>query len=167
MTGDGGLAEMGQVLAGRSLPGKLERLREVAGRMAEGEPTDADATEQTALLWPGYFAEPTAAPPPPPEMRVSVAANTGTVTSMFEHLAAGFAESLGTIRVPVIFVLGAQSPMPVSQGERAAALIPSAQVRVIAAAGHLPWVEHPGCVAEALASIRGLTAVIRDVGYGS
>jgi pimeloyl-ACP methyl ester carboxylesterase len=91
-------------------------------------------------------------------MRISATAHIGTISSLFEHLGAGFAEAVGAINVPVIFVLGAHSPMPVSQGEQAAALIPSAQVRVIPAAGHLPWVEHPGCVADALASIRTLTA---------
>jgi proline iminopeptidase len=158
VTGDGGIPEMGQALASRLLPGASERMEAMAERTADRGPTDADATEQTALLWPGYFAEPATAPPWPPQMRVSATAHIGTISSLFEHLGAGFAESVGAINVPVIFVLGAHSPMPVSQGEQAAALIPSAQVRVIPAAGHLPWVEHPGCVADALASIRTLTA---------
>jgi pimeloyl-ACP methyl ester carboxylesterase len=156
VTGDGGLAEMGRALAGRLLPGAPERMEQMAERMAGREPTDAEVTEQTALLWPGYFAEPATAPPWPPQMRVSVAAYTGTISSFFEHLAAGFGESVGAIKVPVIFILGARSPMPASLGEQAAALIPSAQVRVIPAAGHLPWLERPGCVADALASIRAL-----------
>jgi pimeloyl-ACP methyl ester carboxylesterase len=41
-----------------------------------------------------------------------------------------------------------------TQGEEAAALIPSAQVAVIPAAGHLPWIEHPGCIADVLATLR-------------
>jgi len=156
VTGDGGLAEMGAALAGRLLPGAAQRLQETAARMDGREPADADVTEQIALLWPGYFAEPATAPPWPPGMRVSAAANAGTIASLFEHLAAGFAGSVAAISVPVIVILGAQSPMPVSQGEETAALIPSAQVRVIPAAGHLPWLEHPGCVADALASLRAL-----------
>lgn len=154
-TGDGGVTDLAAALTERLLPGAAERL--AAARMADHEPTDADVTEQTALLWPGYFAEPATAPPWPPAMRVSAAAYAGTMASVFEHLTAGFAESVGAISVPAIFVLGAQSPMPVSHGEQTAALIPSAQVRVIPAAGHLPWVEHPGCVADALASMRTLT----------
>ena len=157
VTGDGGLADMGGALAARLLPGAAERLEQAAARMADHGPADADVTEQTALLWPGYFADPRAAPPWPPSMRVSAAAYAGTMASVFDHLAAGFAESVAAINVPVIFVLGAQSPMPVSQGEQAAARIPSARVRVIPAAGHLPWLEHPGCVADALASIQALT----------
>jgi len=152
VTGSGGVAEMGQALIDRLSPGGRDRLQEIAGRMSADGPTDDLATEQTAVLWPGYFADPATAPPWPPTMRVSVAVNAGTTGSMFEQLAAGFAESLGSIAVPVTFVLGEQSPMPLTQGEEAAALIPSAQVRKIPAAGHLPWVEHPGCIADVLAT---------------
>ena len=53
-----------------------------------------------------------------------------------------------------MFVLGAQSPMPVSQGQQTAALLPQAEVEIIPGAGHLPWHERPGCVAAALAGIR-------------
>jgi proline iminopeptidase len=154
--GDGGIAEMGQAMVDRLLPGALARMQEMAGQMARREPADTDATEQTALQWPGYFAEPAAAPPWPPQMRVSLAACAGTVASVAGHLAAGFAGSPGAISVPVAFVLGAQSPLPVSQGQQTAALIPSAEVTVIPAAGHLPWIEQPGCVADALASVRAL-----------
>jgi pimeloyl-ACP methyl ester carboxylesterase len=134
--GDGGAAAMGQAMVERLLPAQLEHLQEAAARQAGREPTDADATELTALLWPGYFADPGTAPPWPPQLRVSVAAYTGTFGSVAQHLAAGFADSLGAITIPVIFVLGAQSPMPLSQGEQTAALIPSAEVSVIPAAGH-------------------------------
>ena len=154
VTGDGGVAKMGEVLIGRLLPGSLQRLREIAGRMAAGVPTDADATEQTVLLWPGYFAEPTAAPPAPPEMRVSVAAHAGAMTSMLDTWRRASPSHWAPSACPSSSSSAVQSPMAVSQGEQAAELIPSAQVRVIPAAGHLPWAEHPGCVADALASIR-------------
>jgi proline iminopeptidase len=158
VTGDGGVPEMGQALIDRLSPVGRDRLSEIAGRMSADGPTDDTATEQSAVLWPGYFAEPATAPAWPPTMRVSVAANTETMGSMFERLATGFAGSLSGITVPVIFVLGEQSPMSVTQGEEAAALIPSAQVAVVPAAGHLPWVEHPGCIADALASLRARMA---------
>ena len=157
VTGDGGITEMGQALIDRLAAGGHDRLQEIAGRMAADGPTDDAVTQQTALLWPGYFAEPAAAPPCPPTMRVSVAAYMGTTGSLLEHLASGFAGSLSGITAPVIFVLGEQSPMPVAQGKEAAALIPSAQVRMIPAAGHLPWVEQPGCIADALASLQATT----------
>jgi pimeloyl-ACP methyl ester carboxylesterase len=156
--GDGGLGAMGQTLMDRALPEAVGRLQEVAARMSADGPTDDAAIEQLALLWPGYFADPAAAPPWPARMRVSAAVNAATVGSMFERLASGFAESVAGITAPAIFVLGEQSPIPHIQGEQTAALFRSAKVRVIPAAGHLPWVEHPGCVAGALADIRATTA---------
>jgi pimeloyl-ACP methyl ester carboxylesterase len=158
--GDGGVAEVGRALSARLLPAAMQSMEEMARKLAGAEPTDADATHQLALLWPGYYAEPATAPPMPPKLRISQAGNAGTFASVTEHLAAGFAEALHAIAVPVIFVLGAQSPMPLSQGEQTAALIPSAEVEVIPAAGHLPWHEQPGCVAAALARIR---ARLRDL----
>ena len=153
---DGGLGAMGQALMERALPDAVARLHEAAERVGADGPTDDEATEQLALLWPGYFADPVAAPPPPPGLRVSAPVNMAAVGSMFEHLASGFAESVAGITAPAILILGQQSPIPNIQGEQTAALIPSAQVRVIPGGGHLPWVEQPGCVADALADLRAL-----------
>jgi pimeloyl-ACP methyl ester carboxylesterase len=153
VTGDGGTGAMGQALMDRVLPGAVDRVRELGERMAVDGPTDDDATELTSLLWPGYFADPAAAPPWPSWMRCSTAANVGTIGSLAEHFVAGLAESVAGIAVPAIFVLGQQSPIPNAAGQETAALMPSAQVRVVPAAGHLPWVEQPGCVAEALADL--------------
>jgi proline iminopeptidase len=157
VTGDGGTGAMGQALMDRVLPGALDRVRELGEAMAVDGPTDDIATELTSLLWPGYFADPATAPPWPPWMRCSAAANMATLGSLAEDLGSGLAESVARIAVPAIFLLGRQSPIPNTAGEETAALIPSAQVRVIPAAGHLPWVEHPGCVAAALADLRALT----------
>ena len=66
----------------------------------------------------------------------------------------GFGGRLKEITAPAVFVLGERSPMPVSQGEQTAALLPGAEVRVVPGAGHLPWHERPGCVADAAGWIR-------------
>jgi proline iminopeptidase len=152
--GDGGLKEMSQQLRSRLAPAAAAQLAEVDARLDGPDPTDADALESLTLLWPGYFAVPAAAPPVPPRMRIALAAYGPTFASAAEHLAGGFGEKLGEVRASVVFVLGERSPMPVSQGEQTAALLPSAEVHVIPGAGHLPWHEQPGCVAAALASIR-------------
>jgi pimeloyl-ACP methyl ester carboxylesterase len=151
--GDGGAADVGAALASRLLPEAAGRLQQIAAELGDAEPDDDIASEQLGLVWPGYFADPSAAPAPG-DLRVSVAAHQGTVASVTEHLAAGFAGRLAEISVPVISVLGERSPMPVSQGEQTAALIPGAEVRIIQGAGHLPWHERPGCVADALASVQ-------------
>jgi len=154
---DGGLVEMGQNLGSRLLPSALDQYAEVAARLATPEPTDDDMLESLRLLWPGYFADPQAAPALPSFMRASVGAYAGTFASVAELQASGLGERLGGIEAPAVFVLGEKSPMPVSQGERTAALLPRAEVQVVPAAGHLPWHEQPGCVAAALARISELT----------
>jgi proline iminopeptidase len=152
--GDGGVAEMGQHLVDRLSPAAAARFGEVAARLGGPDPTDADALESLTLLWPSYFADPAAALPFPPDMKTSLEAYTGTFASVAEHLADGFGAKLRQVQVAAVFVLGEQSPMPVSQGQQTAALLPAAEVVVGPGAGHQPWSERPGCVAAALAGIR-------------
>jgi pimeloyl-ACP methyl ester carboxylesterase len=87
-------------------------------------------------------------------MRTSLEGYRETFASVAEQLAGGFGEQLRQLKVPAVFVLGGQSPMPLSQGQQTAALMPSAEVVVVPGAGHLPWHERPGCVAAALETIR-------------
>jgi proline iminopeptidase len=152
--GDGGVAEMGRHLVDRLSPAAVAQFGEVAARLGGPDPTDADALESLSLLWPGYFADPAAAPPIPPHMKTSLEAYRQTFASVAEHLASGFGDKLREVQVPTVFVLGDRSPMPVSQGQQSAALLPNAEVVVVPDAGHLPWHERPGCVASALAGIR-------------
>lgn len=150
VVGDGGVAELSQELTARLLPGARDRMERLAGEMGD-QPTDELASEQQRLLWPGYFADPAAAPGA--DLRLSVAAHLGARASIDAHQSAGFADALAGLTMPVVSVLGERSPLPVSQGKQTAALIPGADVRVIPGAGHLPWHEQPGCVAAALASV--------------
>lgn len=156
--GDGGVGEMGQNLGLRLLPAAVAEYSEVAARLAGPDPTDEDMLASLRLLWPGYFADPGTAPPIPSFMRASPEPYVATFASVAEHLAAGFGDKLRALRPPAVFVLGASSPMPPSQGEQTAALLPASEVQVIPGAGHLPWHEQPGCLRAALARLRELTA---------
>ncbi len=150
--GDGGASELGAALTTRLRQASAKKMQDLLAELGDSAPTDEFVGRQFDLLWAGYFADPGNAPAPP-ELRFSADTNVATMASVREHLADGFAESLRSIIAPVISVLGAQSPMPVSQGERTAALIANAEVRAIPEAGHLPWYEKPGCVAAALADV--------------
>jgi len=154
--GDGGVAEMGQNLVDRLLPDAVSRFGEVAARLAGPAPTDADVLASLTLLWPGYYADPATAPSVPPHLRASLEGYTGTFASVAWHLANGLSGALSEIQAPAVFVLGELSPMPTSQGQQTAALLPEAEVTVIPAAGHLPWYEQPGCVSDALSRIQTL-----------
>jgi pimeloyl-ACP methyl ester carboxylesterase len=163
--GDGGVSELGQEMVHRLPPGAVTRYQELAGRMSGPDVSDSDMLASLTLLWPGYFAQPETAPAIPAGMRASIAGYAGTFASVAAHLADGsLARGLREVRVPALFLLGAQSPMPVSQGQQTAALVPESEVVIVPAAGHLPWHEQPGCVAGALARIRGRAGDLEPAG---
>ncbi|MGD0558260.1 MAG: alpha/beta hydrolase [Streptosporangiaceae bacterium] len=152
---DGGMTALGQRLAEGLPPESMTTYAELGQRLSGPEPSDEDATAWLRLLWPQYFADPAAALPYPPSLRLSLAVNAQTNASVLESLANGFASTLKSVTVPAVFLLGERSPMPVSQGEQTAALLPDATVRVVPGAGHLVWYEVPDSVAEALATVSG------------
>jgi pimeloyl-ACP methyl ester carboxylesterase len=149
--GDGGLMAAAKELEARILPSNRARADEVTQYLATQAATEDLVTETLALRWPGYYADPATAPPFPLSMRLSIRANQETLASLFDELGNGaFATALTTLTMPTAFVLGEKSPVPHRCGEATAATIPDAEVALIAGAGHLPWHEHPGCVADAL-----------------
>jgi len=153
-SGDGGLVELAEELEKRLPANAATRAEAIAARLSGPDPSDADATESLALRWPGYFADPSAAPPLPSDFRVSLVSNGATVGSLFEALDGTFSQSLGRVDLPAVFVLGGESPLRPRNGQQAAELMPDAEVVIVAGAGHLPWVEAPGCVASALSRLK-------------
>jgi proline iminopeptidase len=152
--GDGGLVAAAEALEARILPSNRARADELDEYLATHTPTDDDVTEALALRWPGYFADPPAAPAFPATMRLSLVANEEAITSMMTELEQGsFAIALATVAIPAAFVLGGKSPVPHRCGEATAATMRDAEVTVIPEAGHLPWHEHPGCISAALARL--------------
>jgi pimeloyl-ACP methyl ester carboxylesterase len=70
-----------------------------------------------------------------------------TMTSVREHFEAGTLErGLTALETPALFIHGEGDPMPMKATTESAALIPGAKVKVIAHAGHFPWLEQPGVV---------------------
>lgn len=148
--GDGGAVAMAETLAARLLPQNLERAAEIGERIASGELSDELGAEYLALQWPGYFARPEQAPPPPPGLLLNLICNGETMASVFEELANGFAERLTRCEVPVELVVGQRSPIPVAVSEQTAELLRRSRMTIVPDAGHLPWHEQPGCVRQAL-----------------
>jgi pimeloyl-ACP methyl ester carboxylesterase len=155
--GDGGSAAFEAELYARIPEAARQRVRALESLENEGQVTEADALESLRLVWPGYFAEPAHAPPMP-LMRLSLPAQAlfGEIVSALPGLEA----SLPGVTVPVGVLTGARSPMPAQEaGFATAARIPGAWAASVPQAGHLPWIEAPGCVA---AAMRRLTS-----GHGS
>ena len=124
------------------------RARELDELSMHGGADDALALEGMRLVWPAYFAD-AAAAPPMPELRMASARSAQMYPSILAELPA-LEAGLAHIRVPVGFVHGARSPMPVAASTDGAERIPDAWVDVVDGAGHFIWVEAPGAVRESL-----------------
>jgi pimeloyl-ACP methyl ester carboxylesterase len=147
--GDGGGAEFEQEIFRRTPEEDRRRAQELDERAMRGEGTEADVQESMRLVWPAYFAQPERTLPFP-GLGVSIAAYSGLWESIVEELPR-LAERLAQITVPLGFIAGERSPMPVEAAAAATArAVPGAWVEVVAGAGHFPWFERPGSVRAAL-----------------
>ena len=151
--GDGRWPEFDEEIFRRTPERVRARARELDELMAAGEADDELALEAMRLVWAAYFADPERAPPMP-ELRIASERSAEMGRSILEELPA-LEAGLPRIRVPVGFVHGSRSPMPVAASTDAAERIPGAWVEVVEGAGHFVWVEAPGAVR---ASLRRLTA---------
>jgi proline iminopeptidase len=150
---DGGAIAMVEALVARLLPENRQRAAEVGERIAGGDHSEEIGAEFVALQWPGHFAEPARASPPPPGLAVNLTCNGETMASVFGELESGFGDRLTGCEVAVELVVGQRSPIPVTVSERTAELLPKSHITIVSDAGHLPWYEQPGCVRAALARL--------------
>jgi pimeloyl-ACP methyl ester carboxylesterase len=150
--GDGCWPEFDEEMFRRTPEGLRARARELDELTTAGAADDELALEQMRIVWPAYFADPEQAPPMP-ELRMASECSAQMGQSILAELPA-LEAGLPQIKVPVGFVHGSKSPMPVAASTGAAERIPDAWVDVIPGAGHFVWVEAPGAVR---ASLRRLT----------
>jgi pimeloyl-ACP methyl ester carboxylesterase len=106
-------------------------------------------------LWPGYFADPLAAPPLPEDVIVAPEVND----ALFADVARLFAEralekGLPQVGCPALHVIGRYSPIDPSNNEATAALMPRGETELLDC-GHFCWLEQPG---SATAATRRLLA---------
>lgn len=151
--GDGRWPEFDEEIFRRTPEPVRARAREIDELMTAGGADDELAVEGMRLVWPAYFADPEHAPAMP-ELRIASERSAQMGASILAELPA-LEAGLPGIRVPVGFVHGSQSPMPVAASTDGAERIPGAWVEVVDGAGHFVWVEAPGAVRTAL---RRLTA---------
>ncbi len=151
--GDGRWPEFDEEILRRTPESVRARAREIDELATAGAADDELALEGMRLVWPAYFAEPERAPPMP-ELRIASERSAEMVPSILAELPA-LEAGLPQIRVPVGFVHGSGSPMPLGASRDGAERIPGAWLEVVEGAGHFVWVEAPGAVRAAL---RRLTA---------
>jgi pimeloyl-ACP methyl ester carboxylesterase len=148
--GDGGMAAFEAEMLARTPEQHRARAAELDAQSMRGEGTEADGLEALRLLWPAYFADPPTAPPMPP-MRLSLAA-----AALMEDVVTalpGLEKSLPDIRVPLGVLVGARSPIPPEAGLSSAERVPGGWGISVPDAGHLPWLESPGCVVAAMSRL--------------
>ncbi len=127
-----GLEEFNKELRSRLPTEDVERAETLEGR------------ERLALLWPGYFPDPSNVPEMP-DWESGAECNTQTFVSIHQHFEAGtLAAALPELGLPALFVHGEDDPFPAYVSERTAALIPRAQLVEMPGIGHFPWLEQPG-----------------------
>lgn len=146
--GDGRWPEFDEEIFRRTPEAVRAQARELDELAMAGEADHELALEGMRLVWPAYFADPERAPPMP-ELRIAGARSAEMVPSILAELPA-LEAGLPQIRVPVGFVHGSRSPMPLAASTDAAERIPGAWVEVVEGAGHFIWVEVPGAVRSAL-----------------
>jgi pimeloyl-ACP methyl ester carboxylesterase len=159
---DGGLSVFSAEMEARLRDEVRGRALELDARDDRGEASDAEAIESLGLFWPGYFADPAAAPPMPP-MSTNRAASRGLWADLRVRLPA-LEAALPQIDVPVGVLVGGRSPMPAqAAGVATARRIPGAWWVAVPDGGHFTWVEAPGCVLDAMRRLAaGLPAPAPD-----
>jgi pimeloyl-ACP methyl ester carboxylesterase len=131
------------------------RVREIEAKEEAGTATPEESLEDFRLVWPSYFADPPSAPPMP-DMDMAVEPFTATMASIAEHSEAGtLMRGLPAVppKIPVLFLHGAASPMPLRASTDTAALIPRARVEIIEGAGHFIWLERPDELRDAVCQL--------------
>jgi pimeloyl-ACP methyl ester carboxylesterase len=151
--GDGRWPEFDEEIFRRTPEAHRARARELDELSMAGQADDELALEGMRLVWRAYFADPERAPPMP-ELRMASERSGEMVQSIQAELPA-LEAGLPGIRVPVGFVHGSGSPMPLAASTDGAERIPGAWLEVVEGAGHFVWIEAPGAVR---ASLRRLTA---------
>jgi pimeloyl-ACP methyl ester carboxylesterase len=145
--------EFGERMTAPLSDAQRARAEEIDAKEERGEATPEESREAFTLVWPSYFADPATAPPPP-DLTFDVATFAGTIASVREHEQAGtLTRRLPDVpsSLPVLFVHGGRSPMPVRTTTMTAELIPHARVVILPDAGHMLWHEDPAGTHDAIA----------------
>ena len=149
---DGGAAAMGANLM-RNLTEEQKAQIEDNDKMEMAGDGTADASlESLRILWPYYFGDPASAPPMP-DMAMDLEGHLQTWKSVAAHFESATLEhELPLLRRPTIVIHGDASPIPWSEAERTAGLIPEARLRILPGVGHFAWLERAGLLRSELAA---------------
>ena len=109
------MEEFGKRLEAPLTDEERARFEEIEAGEEAGTSTAEESMESLRIVWPSYFADPPTAPPMP-DIELVVPAFAGTMASVNAHAEAEtLVRGLPAVpaEIPVLFVHGAASPMPV------------------------------------------------------
>jgi pimeloyl-ACP methyl ester carboxylesterase len=148
--GDGGRAPFEAALMSRLPDANRPRFEELVALEEElGGLGAEEDREALALLWPAYFPDPASAPPMP---KIGMSTRGSEMFASQAESLPSLEPLLSGLEVPVLFVHGSASPMPVSASADTAAVVPDATLRVLDGAGHFLWMDRPGAVVDEVAA---------------
>jgi len=87
-----------------------------------------------------------------------VEASSRRSSARWFHEAGTLERGLPQLRIPALVLHGAASPIPASEAERTAALIPGVSLRILPGIGHFAWIEAPGSVRRELEAVLAAAA---------
>ena len=156
---DGGTEALGTNLMRNLTDAERSRIEAYSAREEAGGGTPEESLEVLRVLWPHYFGN-LATATPMPDLRMDLDGHLMTWPSIMQHFEAGTLErELPKLQMPVLVLHGAASPIPASEAERTAALIPGVSLRILPGIGHFAWLEEPGSVRRELEAF--ITATVR------
>lgn len=130
---------------------ELVRVKRLAN---DGDPDGGQRLAQ--LLWKTDFSDAGRAPDFALEPLFAYPRNAAAAESLHrsadERLAAGLAEAVRELSMPVLVLHGADDPVPVECAEDLAARLPGGQLVVLDGVGHNPWMEDAASVRGAMRS---------------
>ncbi len=155
---DGGGEALGERLMAPLTAEQRAWVEEYSAREEAGEGTAEESLEVLRVLWPYYYGDPASAPPMP-DLQMDLEGHLITWPSIIGHFEAGTLErGLPQLRMPALVLHGAASPIPASEAERTAALIPGVSLRILPGIGHFAWIEEPGSVRRELEALLAAAA---------
>ena len=155
---DGGGEALGENLMRALTDEQRAWVEEYSKREEAGEGTAAESLEVLRVLWPYYYGDPASAPPMP-DLQMDLEGHLITWPSIQSHFDAGTLErGLPQLRMPALVLHGGASPIPASEAERTAALIPGVSLRILPGIGHFAWIEEPGSVRRELEALLAAAA---------
>jgi pimeloyl-ACP methyl ester carboxylesterase len=143
---DGGAAALGPNLMRNLTDAERTWVEAYYQREEAGGGTAEESLEALRILWPHYFGN-LASATPMPQLGMDLEGHLMTWPSVNRHFEAGTLErGLPQLRMPALVLHGAASPIPASEAEHTAALIPGVTLRILPGIGHFAWIEEPGSV---------------------